>query len=269
MLFTLQVNAQQLEPVVPVLVEPLGESAPEDNSRSADPDDESTAQISVNQNVRQSIGGDVWAAQQAFDRGKKNLASALYPEAEVALLEALKNAPENTTLKDRIERALYLELPVSAVNQLVSSGRVQEAQSLLDKALTIVPAYPTYVERLEAIRKELLAANVFISAPNAAPNATPIAAPGVTPNVAQPVIVDGAGVVDSVYQRMVEYRRLNGRYPANRRALDQWLPEGKSPLEHFRISYYRTTFDGGYSMAIQNKTNPEQTLRIDATGLLE
>ena len=84
----------------------------------------------------------MWAAQEAYDRGKKSLASALYPETESTLREALKNAPENTVLKEKIERSLYLELPISAMNHLVSSGRVEEARGLLEKAVVIAHSYP-------------------------------------------------------------------------------------------------------------------------------
>jgi hypothetical protein len=163
-------------------------------------------------------------------------------------LRALRYVPNDTALKENIESSLYIDLPIAVANQLVASGRVEEARAILEKATLIAKAYPSYVKQLQASRNDLLATDIF----NARPK----------------IVVDGAGVVDSVYQKMLEYRRLIGRYPSNRRVLDRWLPDGRPPLEHFRISSYRPVL-GGYSLVIQNKTDPEQTLRIDATGVLQ
>jgi len=202
--------------------------------------------------VNKVVGGDgtsnMLAARESYDRGRKSLASALFPDAERALLDALKSVPNDTSLKESIESSLYIDLPLGAVNQLVASGRVEEAQVLVEKAILIAKSYPSYVEQLQAARNDLLATDIF--------------------NVRPTIVVDGAGVVDSVYQKMLEYRKIRGRFPPNRRVLDRWLPDGRSPLEHFRISSYRPVL-GGYSLIIQNRTDPEQTLRIDATGVLQ
>ena len=209
---------------------------------------ESDPEVTVNNVIESNGSSNMLVAREAYDRGRKNLSSALFPDAEVELLKALKYVPDDTSLKENIESSLYIDLPLGAVNQLVASGRVEEAQALLEKAILIAKTYPSYMEQLQAARNDLLATDIFSARPK--------------------VVIDGSGVVDSVYQKMLEYRRLNGRYPSNRRVLDRWLPEGRPPLEHFKVSSYRPVL-GGYSMIIQNKTDPDQTLRIDATGVLQ
>ena len=242
--WVLAVEAQELDQATLSAVE----QSSQDVVSQGGVDRELDAQITVNQTTENVREADMWAAQEAYDRGRKSLASALYPQAESTLREALKNAPENTVLKEKIEHSLYVELPISVMNHLVSNGRVEEAKGLLEKAAVIARSHPAYVEQLQAVQNELLTV-------------------GMVP-INQKIVVDGEGVIDSVYQKMIEYRQLNGSYPSDRRALDRWLPDGKSPLQYFRISYYRSTL-GGYSLVIQNKTNPEQTLRIDATGMMQ
>ncbi|MBT5032170.1 MAG: hypothetical protein HOM55_07735 [Proteobacteria bacterium] len=250
LVWVVAVETQELDQAALSIVEPIAEPIAEQSSQD-ELSQESDTQITVNQTIENVREADMWAAQEAYDRGRRSLASALFPETESTLHEALKNAPENTALKEKIERSLYLELPISAANHLVSSGKIEQAKGLLEKAVVIAHSYPAYVEQLQAVQNELLTAGVF----------------KINRDVRE-VVVDGEGVIDSVYQKMIEYRQLNGSYPSNRRALDRWLPDGRSPLQYFRISYYRPIL-GGYSLVIQNKTNPEQTLRIDATGMLQ
>ncbi|MBT5031814.1 MAG: hypothetical protein HOM55_05905, partial [Proteobacteria bacterium] len=144
-----------------------------ENSQDSEPE------VSVNNVAKNNSNSNMLVARESYDRGRKSLASALFPDAELALLEALKSVPNDTALKESIERSLYIDLPIGAVNQLVASGRVVEAQALLEKAIFIAKSYPVYIEQLQAARNELLATDIF--------NARPT------------IVVDGAGVVDSVY----------------------------------------------------------------------
>lgn len=104
LVWVLAVEAQELDQAALSVVE----QSSQDEVSQGGVDRELDTQITVNQTIENVREADMWAAQEAYDRGKRSLASALYPEAESILREALKNAPENTVLKEKIERSLYL-----------------------------------------------------------------------------------------------------------------------------------------------------------------
>ena len=78
---------------------------------------------------------------------------------------------------------------------------------------------------------------------------------------------DGQYVMQAVRGRLADYHAKNGRYPAGYRELNRLLPADQAPLSHFDIIHYSAA-RGGFTLVLQSKTDRQNTLTIQKTGLL-
>ena len=98
------------------------------NRAQAESPQDSDQEVTVNNVIENDGNSNILDSRNVYDRSRNNLASVLFSDAEAALLQALKNVPTDTALKENIESSLYLDLTIDKVNQLIASVRVEEAR---------------------------------------------------------------------------------------------------------------------------------------------
>ena len=118
------------------------------NRAQAESPQDSDQEVTVNNVIENDGNSNILDSRNVYDLSRNNLAALLFPDAEAALLESLKNVPTDTALKENIESSLYLDLTIGEVNQLVASVRVEGARALLGKAILIAKSYPSHEEQL-------------------------------------------------------------------------------------------------------------------------
>jgi hypothetical protein len=135
---TLTLVISLASPVINITAQELGQmdvvldssvQYPTDANRAqAESPQDSDQEVTVNNVIENDGNSNILDSRNVYDRSRNNLASVLFPDAEAALLQALKNVPTDTALKENIESSLYLDLTIDKVNQLVASVRVEEAR---------------------------------------------------------------------------------------------------------------------------------------------
>ena len=74
-------------------------------------------------------------------------------------------------------------------------------------------------------------------------------------------------VTRDVRQRLNEYYRKNGVFP-NFSEMNKILPPGDAVLQNYEIVYFKAV-PNAYRLVLRNVYNPQNLLKIEATGLLE
>ncbi len=75
-------------------------------------------------------------------------------------------------------------------------------------------------------------------------------------------------VVAQIRGEMQRFRDQNTRYPRGYHELNSLLVPDRPPLTHFDIIYYALA-NGGYVIEIRSKSDPDNLISIQRTGLLE
>ncbi|MDG2089007.1 MAG: hypothetical protein P8J68_09765 [Arenicellaceae bacterium] len=155
---TLTVVISVASPAINITAQELGQmdvvpessvQYPTDAHRAqAESSQDSDLEVTVNNVIENDGNSNILDSRNVYDLSRNNLAAVLFPDAEAALLESLKNVPTDTALKENIESSLYLDLTIGEVNQLVASVRVEGARALLGKAILIAKSYPSHEEQL-------------------------------------------------------------------------------------------------------------------------
>lgn len=80
--------------------------------------------------------------------------------------------------------------------------------------------------------------------------------------------VEGRGVVAEVEQTLEQFLEENGRYPRGYDELNEILPAGRYPLDEHDIVHY-VGRDRAYGLTLRSRTNPDNLVTVQRTGLLQ
>jgi hypothetical protein len=187
-------------------------------------------------------------AVHAFDAGVDNKRRGNLKQAEQNFNEAFRYAPKNSELRQRALDELEYELPLLNVQRLVLTGHGLAAELELKKLLEAHAEHPQRRTQLEKIL-----ANLDQLTRSQQPQSSRTQ--------------DGQYVMEQVRRRLAEYHAQNEGYPAGYRELNRLLPADTPPLDYFDVIHY-TTIRGGFTLVLRSKTDRQNTLTIQKTGLL-
>lgn len=188
-----------------------------------------------------------WAVH-AFDAGVENKRRGNLTQAERNFSEALRYAPTNSELRRRALDELEYELPLLKVQRLVFAGHREAAELELERLLEVHSEHAQRRPQLEQIL-----ANLDQLTRDQAPQSRQSE--------------DGQYVMAQVRSRLADFHAKNARYPAGYRELNRLLPADQPPLTHFDIINYSVA-RGGFTLILRSKTDEQNTLTIQKTGLL-
>ena len=159
------------------------------------------------------------------------------------------SSPKDTTVHHEAEVELTYYLPLMLIQRLLWDGKVEAAEKEL---LTLQQKFEDQPVRRQEIGRILAGLRTSNYTQNA-PEATQ---------------VDEGLLMREVKKRLDGYYRQNKRYPTTRDSLVKVLPPDKSPLLSFEIGRYSS--DGsGYLLVLRSKQDPNHTLMLHHTGLME
>lgn len=188
-------------------------------------------------------------AVHAFEAGVDNKRRGNLKQAEQNFNDAFRYAPKNSELRQRALDELEYELPLLEVQRLVFAGHGVAAELELKKMLEAHAEHPqrrTQLEKILANLDQLTRAQQQQESGRSQ---------------------DGQYVMEQVRRRLADYHAQNERYPASYRELNRLLPADAPPLDYFDVIHYTST-RGGFTLVLRSKTDHQNTLTIQKTGLL-
>ena len=167
--------------------------------------------------------------------------------AAAAVLErAYKRATGQAAMQDAIRTELDFNIPLLEAEQRFNRGDMAGAKHVLQWARARNRDNPDRQRRL---------ANLLTRLDSIPPQA-----------VAE--TVNANDIVAQIRSEMRRFRDQNKRYPSGYQELNSLLVPDRPPLTHFDITYYQLA-NGGYVIEMRRKSDPDNVILIQRTGLLE
>ena len=161
----------------------------------------------------------------------------------------IESSPKNTNIHREAEVELNYYLPLMRVQRLLWDGKTEAAE---EELLALQQQFEHQPVRRQEIGRIL---NGLRTSDHARKN----------PKENK---IDERLLIRNVKKRLDSYYRQNKRYPTTRTSLEKVFPPNESPLLSFDIGRY--TSDGsGYLLILRNKQDPNHTLTLQNTGLME
>ncbi|MDH3378338.1 MAG: hypothetical protein OEQ39_15465 [Gammaproteobacteria bacterium] len=167
-------------------------------------------------------------------------------DAAAVLERAYQRATGQIAMQDTIRRELDFNIPLLEAEQRFNRGDVAGAKHVLQ--------WTRGRNRDNPDRQRILE-NLLIRISSIPTQAA-----------AEPTNRDE--VVAQIRDEMRRFRDQYKRYPNGYRELNSLLAPDRPPLTHFDVTYYGLT-NGGYVIEIRSKSNPDNLISIQRTGLLE
>ena len=159
------------------------------------------------------------------------------------------SSPENTNIHREAEVELTYYLPLMMIQRLLWDGKVEAAEKELLTLQQQFENQPVRRQEIGRILSGLRTSNYKHDAP-------------------EKTQIDEGLLVREMKKRMDGYYRQNKRYPTTRDSLAKVLPPDESPLLSFEIERYSS--DGsGYLLVLRSKQDPNHTLTLHNTGLMD
>ncbi|MDJ0956378.1 MAG: hypothetical protein QNI91_05965 [Arenicellales bacterium] len=159
------------------------------------------------------------------------------------------SSPEGTNIHHEAEIELTYYLPLMMIQRLLWDGKVEAAEKEL---LTLQQKFEDQPVRRQEIGRILSGLRTSDR----------------TQNAPEETQIDEGLLMREVKKRLDGYYRQNKRYPTTRDSLAKVLPPNESPLHSFEIGRYSS--DGsGYLLVLRSKQDPNHTLMLHHTGVME
>lgn len=166
--------------------------------------------------------------------------------AAAVLERAYKRAAGQTAMQDAIRTELDFNIPLLEAEQRFNRGDLAGAKHVLQWARARNRDDPDRQRTLVNLLTRL--------------NSLPPQATAETVNADQ--------VLVQIRRKMQKFRDQNKRYPSGYHELNSLFVPDRPPLTHFDITSYQLA-NGGYVIEIRSKSNPDNVILIQRTGLLE
>lgn len=197
----------------------------------------------------QSVPAASKAAVEALSAGRREKGEGNLARAEVDFQKALAAAPRGSDVYQTALEELTYQLPLMRVQRYVLSGQRATAEDLLQDLLK-------EHQGDEKKRRHLL--TLIARLRKSAPDQSGVySKPG-----------SGRKAIESVEQTLSRFYQENGRYPRGYRELNRILPADRYPLTDYDIVHY-VERGHAYGLTLRSKSEPENLLSVQRTGLVE
>jgi tetratricopeptide (TPR) repeat protein len=188
-------------------------------------------------------------AVKALSAGRRAKGEGKLADAEARFQKALAAAERDSPAFDAALEELTYQLPLMRVERYVTAGQWPEAerqlQDLLERHQSDEEKSRHLVHLIAEVRKR-----------------TPVEAGVHT----QPG--GGRRAIRQVQRTLERFFEEKGRYPNGYRELNELLPAGRFPLSEYDIVHY-VSRGGAYGLTLRSKSDPENLLSVQKTGLVQ
>lgn len=189
------------------------------------------------------------AAVEALAAGRREKGEGHLAQAEVQFQKALAAAPRGGDVYRAALEELTYQLPLMRVQRYVLSGQRLKAEHLLQDLLK---------DHQGDEKKNRHLVGLIARLRKSKPGETGIASePG-----------SGRKAINSVEQTLSRFYQDHGHYPRGYRELNRILPADRYPLSDYDIVHY-VERGHAYGLTLRSKSDPENLLSVQETGLVE
>lgn len=189
------------------------------------------------------------AAAQALAAGREEKGEGRLARAEVQFQNALAAAPRDSDVYQAALEELTYQLPLMRVQRYVLAGQTVKAgellQDMLEQHQSDEKKSRHLVKLIAQLRKH---------------------------QAGQSAVYDQSGnglkAIKRVRQILGRFYDEHGRYPRGYGELNRVLPPDHYPLEDYDIVHY-VERGHGYGLTLRSKTDPNNLLSVQSTGLVE
>lgn len=188
-------------------------------------------------------------AHEALEAAKAYKGQGDLVNAQNMFQVVLNSSPENANIHREAEVELNYYLPLMRIQRLLWDGKTEAAEKELLTLQQQFEDQPVRRQEIGRILNGLRTSDYALNNP-------------------EETKIDERLLVRKVKKRLDAFYQQNKRYPTTRTALVKVLPPDEPPLVSFDIGRY--TSDGsGYLLVLRNKRDPNHTLTLHNTGLMD
>ncbi len=189
-------------------------------------------------------------ATDALNRGRVSKGQGDLEGATEHFQQALTLAPPDSEVARQARDEVEYYVPLMAVQQAYFAGDFNAAESILQELIERYRADPDRHGQLSQILATLQQARTATGGGRAG-------------NAAGRQVISKA-----VVAALEEFRRKTGHYPSGYRELNEILPADQTPLTDYDIVQYIASGEG-YHLVLRSKGEPQDTINLYSTGLLD
>ena len=193
----------------------------------------------------QLLLGTITAPEMALKKSREYQLNGQFGMAKIVLQHGVDLAKSSASEYTELTNELEYALPVLQAKELLVMGKPDEAEAILQGLARKFNSDQRRSDEISALLGTLSQSRLLASAR----------------------LDNERDVTRDVRKRLSEFYRQYGVFP-NYAELNKLLPPGDAVLQNYEIVYFKV-YPNAYRLVLRNIYNPENLLKIQATGLIK
>lgn len=193
----------------------------------------------------QELLATIKSPEEALQESQKYQKEGLFGMAKIVLVHGIDLAKSSGQSFSELSNELEYEMPVLRAKELLVLGKPDEAEKILSELAEKFTDDQRRSAEITALQSALAQSRLLASARQD----------------------NEEEVTRAVRERLSRYYDQYDAFPVYS-ALNKLLPPGDSALQNYEIVYYKAV-PNAYRLVLRNLHNPDNLIRIEATGLIK
>lgn len=193
----------------------------------------------------QELLATIKSPEEALQESQKYQKDGLFGLAKIVLVHGIDLAKSSGQPFSELSNELEYEMPVLQAKELLVLGKPGEAEKILSELAEKFSADQRRSAEINALQSALAQSRLLASARQD----------------------NEEEVTRAVRERLGRYYDQYDAFPVYS-VLNKLLPPGDSALQNYEIVYYKVV-PNAYRLVLRNLHNPDNLIRIEATGLIK